>query len=74
MTGNMKSMLASLLAALQQTRAGQNLVKLNYHNDRTGEWVEIVEKTDDGGVRTRDINVTANSGAAIILAVVKEVI
>lgn len=73
MTGNIQTMLNALMAALAQTRAGQNLVKLGYHNDRTGEWVEIVEIGNNGEEVRRDINIEGNSGAATIIAIVKEV-
>lgn len=73
MTGNIQTMLNALMVALAQTRAGQNLVKLGYHNDRTGEWVEIVEIGNNGEEVRRDINIEGNSGAATIIAIVKEV-
>lgn len=73
MTGNIQTMLNALMVALAQTRAGQNLVKLGYHNDRTGEWVEIVEIGNNGEEVRHDINIEGNSGAATIIAIVKEV-
>lgn len=73
MTGNIQTMLNALMVALAQTRAGQNLVKLGYHNDRTGEWVEIIEIGNNGEEVRRDINIEGNSGAATIIAIVKEV-
>lgn len=73
MTGDMSTMLNALFVALSQTRAGKNLVRLNYHKDRTGEWVEIVEVGDKGEEVRRDVNIEGNSGAATIIAVVKEV-
>ena len=73
MTGNIQTMLNALMVALAQTRAGQNLVKLGYHNDRTGEWVEIIEFGNNGEEVRRDINIEGNSGAATIIAIVKEV-
>ena len=73
MTGNIQTMLNALMVALAQTRAGHNLVKLGYHNDRTGEWVEIIEIGNNGEEVRRDINIEGNSGAATIIAIVKEV-
>ena len=73
MTGNIQTMLNALMVALAQTRAGQNLVKLGYHNDRTGEWVEIIEIGNNGEEVRRLINIEGNSGAATIIAIVKEV-
>ncbi len=72
MTGNIQTMLNALMVALAQTRAGQNLVKLGYHNDRTGEWVEIIEIGNNGEEVRRDINIEGNLGAATIIAIVKE--
>ncbi len=73
MTGDIQTMLNALFVALSQTRAGKNLLRLKYHKDPTGEWVEIDEATDNGGVTRRDISIEGNSGAATIIAIVKEV-
>ena len=66
-----KGIVKTLLSLLRQTRFGDNILYMQYTTTISGEYVRITCSGDDALLNTIIVDVTADSGIAIINDVIK---